>query len=279
KKMDMGNERSGFEQQCFRGLFGKRDRVDTGSLAYASYSKKVGKMRSAVTAYIDPRSGNPKMFRAISAAIALFGGVNFGIAVSQGSAIQGFWIFLMAVGCLVLGFYAQQTLRELFLIKSRITYGGLAASVGCLLLGVLAGQTGLGITIVLSQWVAGALAFYGGRRTDTGKLEFARILGLRRYLSSVSREELNRITDNDPEYFHNLAPYALALGLDKIFGRRFGKAKLPECPYITTGRDNQLTGSSWSRQMRQILADMKRRSRMMPLEKLLGIFGGTMSDM
>lgn len=274
KKMDMGNERTGFEQQCFRGLFGKRDRVDTASLSYALYSKKVAKMRSGVAGYIKPHSGNPKLFRAISAAVALFGGVNFGIAISQGSALQGFWIFVMAVAGLVLGFYTQQTVRELFLIKSRTTYGGLAASAGCLLLGALAGQTGLGMTVVLSQWLAGLLVFYGGRRTDGGKQDYARVLGLRRYLSSVTQDELKRITENDPEYFHSLAPYALALGKDKVFGRRFGKARLPECPYITTGKDSGLTGSDWSKKMRNILSDMKRRSRMLPLEKLMNLFGG-----
>ena len=272
KKMDMGNERSSFEVRCFHGLFGKRDTVDTSSLSYAAYSKKVAKMKAGLQFYVLPRSGNPKLFRAISAAASLFAGVSFGIAMSQGAALQGFWVFIVAVLGLLCGWYMQQTVAELFLIKSRTTYGGLIASAGYLVLGLLSGQLVVAVVTLLFQWLAGAMACYGGRRTSEGKQDFARVLGLRRYLSSVSKEELRRICQTDPEYFYALAPYALALGVDKSFARRFGSEPLPECPYIDLGKDARCSAAQWSTHLRQILSDMKRRSRMLPLEKLMGLF-------
>ena len=34
RQMEMGNERSAFEQRCFKQLFGRRDTVDAGSVRY-----------------------------------------------------------------------------------------------------------------------------------------------------------------------------------------------------------------------------------------------------
>lgn len=269
KQMDMGNERTAFEQHCFRMLFGKRITIDTTSVFYATCCRKIAAMSPNLQSFVDRRSGNPRLFRALAALIALFGGVSFGIAMSQGAALQGFWIFLTAGFGLILGWYMQLTVQELLLRKSSHTLIGAAACVVWLLFGLLAGQFSIALTVMLLQWLAGLMTFFGGRRTEAGRQELARILGLRRYLNTVSKEDLRRIDDSDPDYFHNLIPYAIALGADRSFARRFGNDRIPPCPYLSMHNDQIHTAGQWVDILRQVLTDMNRRSRTLPMERFL----------
>ena len=269
KRMDMGNERTAFEQRCFRNLFGKRSTIDTSGLHYATQCKHVAKLSPNLQPLVHHKSGNPKLFRALAALVALFGGVSFGIAMTQGAALQGFWVFITATAGLVLGWFMQETVRELMLCKGKWTAMGVAASVIWLLLGLIAGQFMIALCVLLSQWVAGLMTFFGGRRTEAGRQDLKQIMGLRRYLKTVTKEELRRIHTIDPEYYFSLAPYALALGVDRSFARRFGADRLPICPYILLGNDAARTASEWSELFRRILHSMERRTRMLPLERIL----------
>ena len=272
KQMDMGNERSSFEQRYFRRLFEKRTTVDTGGLHYAILARTVAKTPNQMSSLVHPRSGNVKVFRAIAALIGLFGGVSFGIALTQSAVMQVFLIILLAVGGLVCNWFMQETVSELILRKSSKTAVGVLFSVVWLIIGLLAGQFNLAFSVLLVQWIAGLMAFYGGRRTEAGLQEFARILGLRRYLSTVSKAELVRISQDNPEYFHNLEPYALALGINRRFSRRFKSSPLPTCPYITFRTEKNYNAQEWDKLMNRALKDMNRRSRILPLERFLSIF-------
>ena len=272
KKMDMGNERTDLEQKYFQKLFGSRESVDTTGIYYANLCRMVAKQPLNLQPYVKKKSGNPRLFRALCALIGLFGGVSFGIAVTQDAAIQGVWIFLIAVLGLFCGYYMQSPMGELFLRKSGKTAAGLLFTALWLFLGLLAGQIGLAIAVMLAQWLAGIMVFYGGRRTDAGKQEFAHILGLRQYLKTVSKEELRRIQAVDPEYFHALAPYAIALGVSRRFSQRFGKGHIPDCPYLTCRSDKIHTPRQWGDKLTTTLGNMNRRSRLLPLERFMAIF-------
>ena len=142
-----------------------------------------------------------------------------------------------------------------------------------LLLSILAEQTGIGLTVILLEALAGLMAFYGGRRTESGRQQMAQILGMRRYMMTVSTEQLARIRHTDPDYFHTLAPYALAMGVDQSFAKRFGNEKLAACPYLTTGMDGHRTAREWSDLLRQAVKAMNRRSKQMPLERATEFLG------
>lgn len=268
KIMDMGNERTAFEQRCFKNLFAGRNSVDTTGLHYAARYKAVYKAGFRQQALVHPHSGNPNLFRGLVALISLFAGVSFGIAMTQDAAAQGFWIFVTAATGLFAGWFMQNTLRELFLRKGTKTALGLTASILWMLLSLLAAQPGIGVGVLLSQWLGGLMTFFGGRRTDAGRQELIQILGLRRYLKTVSREELQRICAVDPEYFFSMAPFALALGVDKGFARRFKKLRLPECPYLRVADQTARTAMQWTNLLRATLVSMDRRTRLRPLERI-----------
>ena len=272
KQMDMGNERSSFEQVCFGRLFKKRAIVDTGSLHYALLCRAVEKLHPPIHSLVRSSSGNGKLFRLLAALMGLFCGLSFGIAMTQEAAAQWVGVFLMAAVGFVCSWCMQPVTGELFLRKSSKTVLGLIFAVVHLIFGIIAGQFSLALGIMLLQWLAGIMAAFGGRRTDAGKQDFSRVMGLRRYLVSVSKEELSRIEEIDPEYFHTLAPFALALGVNSSFAHRFGKGHFSECPYIDHRSGKAHTAREWSDLMEQALKDMNRRSRLLSIERFMAFF-------
>ncbi len=272
KTMDMGNERSAFEQRIFNKLFAKKTAVDTTGLPYAMLCRAVSQMSPNLKALVSARSGNPKLFRGLAALCCLFGGVSFGITLSQGGALQGFWIFITAAIGALCGWLIQEPVRELFLRKSHKTVMGLIAAGLWLLMGLTAGQLTTALVVLALQWLFGFMAFYGGKRTETGRSDFAQIMGMRQYLKTVSREELHRIQSSDPEYFHMLAPCALALGVGHSFAWRFGREPIAGCPYISTGKEREYTAWEWVDMMNKMLSSMNRRSQLLPLERLISLF-------
>lgn len=271
KIMDMGNERSAFEQRCFKKLFGKNTTVNASSLAYAYKCADVKKLRPNLSFLVQPRSGNTLLFRLLCGLIALFGGISFGVALTQDLNVQGIWIFLTAVTGLVCGWFMQSPMGELFLRKTGKTIAGIICGIIWMILGICAGQAGIAIAVLISQLLAGWMAFYGGLRTDFGSQEFARILGLRQFLKTASREDIRRIQGMDPEYFHTLAPYAMALGVSHSFAKRFGKEHIPTCPYITCKAEKYHTAKQWIQKMERTLNSMDRLRRRLPLERLRNI--------
>ncbi len=272
KRMEMGNERTNLEQKCFRNLFGRRNLIDTASLQYVTQYQKVSGLSPNFQFHVHPHSGNPKLFRAIAALVGLFGGISVGIALTIGAAAQAVWVFLMAVLGLAAAWLMQDWAGCLFLRDKTQLWIACAAAAVMLILSAIAGQFGTGLLVVLSQLMAGLMAAYGGRRTDAGKQDMAQILGLRRYLKTIPPDRLHHICQLDPDYFHNLAPYALALGVDQVFAKRFGKEKLPACPYLTTGMDGHRTAMEWSDLLRSAARTMNSRAKKMPLERLGELF-------
>ena len=129
----------------------------------------------------------------------------------------------------------------------------------------------MGLILSLSQLLAGLMTSFGGRRTHQGKLIQGQVVGLRQYLKNISTEDRKQICQLEPDYFHNMAPYALALGVDKAFAKRFGKEKIDPCPYLTTGMDGHRTAGEWSELFRRALDAMSVRERRLPMEKLIRI--------
>ncbi len=270
KRMDMGNERSGYEVRIFRSLFGKRTMVDGTGYHYAALCRKVAATPGDIRALYRRSSGNPRLFRILCAGIGLFGGISLGIALA-GNAILG--ILLIAV-LSILGalsaWFMQNWVQGLHLHNRSSALIALGLCGVWLALGALAGELNTAVGVIAAQLLAGLGFAYSGRRTAMGRQTASQILGLRRYLYKVSKEELNRICQSDPDYFFSLAPYALALGVDRSFAKRFGGRRLSACPYLTTGMDGHMTAAEWCDVMRRTAKALDERQKRLPLEQLTG---------
>ncbi len=271
KRMEMGNERSIFEQKLFKSLFGRGQTVDTTSYRYAVLCKKAKRISPEARTLISKKSGNPMLFKYLSVGVALFAGIAMGISIGAGAIAQWFWVVVFGAGGLFSGWYIQQWGEGLLLQDKSPLWLGIILAAAWILIGLLAGQIVVALILSLSQLLAGLMSSFGGRRTHQGRLIQGRVVGLRRYLKNFSAEQKQQICLQEPDYFHNMAPYALALGVDRAFAKRFGKEKIDPCPYLTTGMDGHRTAGEWSELFRRALEAMSARARRLPLEKLIRI--------
>ena len=77
------------------------------------------------------------------------------------------------------------------------------------------------------------------------------LLGLGHYLTGIRRQKIQEELDRNPDYFFEMAPYALALGVEDGFAKRFGRRIMPQCGYLEAGRSEKRTAREWAYLMRQ----------------------------
>lgn len=269
KQMEMGNERSSFEQRCFKLLFGSRDVANASSRRYGAVYCAVEKLRPNLTALIHPKSGNLTVFRILTALTGLFCGVGLALLLTDGAALQWFWIVVLGAAAWISSWQIQLWARHLFAPQQRKLWVGLGWCGFWLLLGLIAGQVSTAAALVFSQLFAGLLLAFGGRRTYAGKQAMEQAMSMRRYFKTVSAEDLQRIKQNNPEYFHQMMPLAIALGADKAFAKSFGKELVGQCPYISDGINVEMRAGQWRLQMRQILERMNTLPEQTRTEKVI----------
>lgn len=269
RHMEMGNERSAFEQRCFHLVFGRRDVVDASTLRYGAAYQKVRKLTPNLTSMVQAKSGNLLVFRGLAALAGMLCGVSVAIGLTPGAALQ--WLVILLLGALatVSCWQIQLWAAHLFAADRRPLWLALGLCGIWLILSAAAGVFSAGLGMVIWQLIAGLLAALGGRRTLAGRQAMGEILGLRRYLKSLSREQLQEICRSNPDYFHQMMPYAMALGVDKRFAKRFGKNPIEQCPYISVGADSTLRALQWRELMRRVLTGMHTRSQVGYWQRLL----------
>ena len=272
KRMPMGNERKETEQRLFRALFSRRDTVDTSGRHYAQLCLEAAKKPQGAAELIHRRSGNPKVFRVLASGIGLFGGVCIAIVLGSGALLQGLLILVLGIAGAFSGYFLQSWARCLTVYDPRRLTLCLLLAAGWIVLSLLAGMSGVGFGMVTGLMAAGWLLAWAGRRTEQGKLMCAQLSGLRRYLSSASGEQLQQISQQDPDYFFTLAPCAIALGKGPSFARRFGKQRLEECPYLVGIRAGSGTAAEWMQQLLLCVRRMNRRAEGLPFARLLQFF-------
>ena len=270
KRMDMGNERSDFENRYFRSLFGRRRTVDGTGYHYARICDKAEKTVLGAQTYYSRATGNPRVFRAVAALVGVLAGISMATAMVRDT---GWQVVLSILFSILFGAGSWMIQSAAIHLRDRDklkVWIGLGCAVIWALSSVLAEEWNVSMFVIPGQVVAGLAAAYGGRRTETGKQLVGELWGLRRFLHTVSQEDMQRILRTNPDYFHTMAPYALALGVDKAFARQVGNTKISACTYLTTGMDGDMTAAEWNRLLRETTESLDALHRRMPIDKLLG---------
>lgn len=276
RRMDMGNERTAFEQKCFYQLFSRRDMIDTTSMAFQRMYQSVSLQKSAQQLFRRKGTGSVKIFRILMAAAGLLSGTCFGILL--GNMLDYGWFFMLVLSFvgLICSWHIQAWPQGVFLHHRSRLFVAVALCILWLALGIAIGQFGLALLAVVIQIAAGFLAAFGGRRTEEGRMALGQTLSLRRYLKKLTPKQIQQLCRENPETFFDMAPYAIALGCDSAFARCFGKGRLPGCPYIQASDTRGLTAQQWSQLMRHILEGMTARQRKLPLENLRSVMDNYM---
>lgn len=268
KRMDMGNERSGYENSVFRAMFAKRKTMDTSGYAFAHLWERVSRKAPRRSLY-RKGSGNPYIFRALVAGAGILGGFSMANAFADDTV----WVVVLSVLLCALATVASWLIQKgpyVLLLRSRM---GLLTAAACsavwIMLGAFSGEIGVAVLLVCMQWLGGFAAAYGGRRSSPGSQVFRDILGLRQFLTSTNRKKLAAIQKSNPYFYYSLAPYAYALGVDKRFAAKMGKLRLPQCTFLVSGVDGHLTAAEWNRILREAVEAMDAGHNRQWREKLL----------
>ena len=267
KRMEMGNERSDFEQKCFKRLFSKGERVDCSRYRYALQCQKVAHTQPPIGHLVDKRCGNQRIFRILNTLGGLFAGIGTGLSLGFGGFLQP----VLAIVFAALGAYTAHHIQNwagcLFLLNRQQLILSTLLSAVWLGFSALAGRLVVGVLFIGYEFLAGILAYYGGRRTPDGKQAMVQVLGFRRYLKRVDKATLDSLSKSNPDYFFDLAPYALALGVGKTFARQFGAKPFRECYYIDYPLKDTITASRWNKIMEDTLDKMDANNRSVPFKE------------
>ena len=251
KRMDMGNERSPFEVKVYKMLFGNRRAVEATTYSYARLSRKIYGMIPGERNLCKPNSGNTRIFRMLACVSQVF----CGICVAMNMTNVRFLQILLSVILGAFGAVSAWQIHEVAYrthLRGKTRVGiGLTCVLIWIILGILCGQWIIPTCAAVGQWVIGYLAAYGGRRSDVGRHDAGKILGLRSYLKHISKEDIRRLMKTDPEYFFNMAPFALSLGIIHPFAKNFGSIKMDQCPYLVTRVTGRRTAEEWA----ELIAD------------------------
>ena len=270
KRMDMGNERSNFEVKCFKNLFGGRKTVDGTGYHYAQLYRKIAGKSPLLRQLYLRSSGNTKLFRILCCAAGAFSGVSMALACTDNVGLQTVLGIVFAAACAGTSWMIQSGVQSLPLRERMPLVIGIAVGLIWLAVGALAGSMALTAPVVLFQFLAGFAAAFGGRRSELGMRCLSQLLSLKKYMRTANAFDLQRLAQANPNYFYELAPYALAMGVEKPFARRFGKATLPECSFLVTDKRHQMTASEWVARLQEVADALGARQKRIPYERLFG---------
>lgn len=243
KRMEMGNERSYHEGRIFQLLFGRRVTVDTTGTHFARLSRKVAGRSPLLKQLYKPTSGNLHIFRGLCCAA----GFCCGVQMVSG----GFGAFVLGVAAAALSYLIQSGGKCIPLRNKLPLVIGLGCGAVWILVGALTHSLGRVIPMVIFQYIAGIFAAYGGKRSELGQRVLAQLLGLRRHMTSASAFDMQLLLQKNPDYFHELAPYALAMGVDRQFARRFdSKTPLPDGGWLKDAP--AMNAQQWAARLRQV---------------------------
>lgn len=269
RRMEMGTERSSFENKCFGALFGQRQRVDGQGLHYALLCRKMAAKSPLLRQIYRSRSGNPRIVRILG----ICAGACSGVLLSQGVYTAGAGTVLLALAmaalCSGLSFMIQSGGRCIPLGNKLPLWAGLLCAGLWVGVGYLMNNLTLAVVMVAIEAIIGLAAAVGGRRSEAGQQYVAQIRGLRYHLTRSSVFEMQQCLEKNPAYFFELMPYALALGVEKPFARRFGKVIVAECSYLDAPIQGELTPYQWAVLLRHVADRLNRRQRRLKFEKLL----------
>ena len=267
KKMEMGNERTEFENRCFQMLFARTDAIDATGIPYAKLYNKVVQTVSGAKELHRRKAGNTRLFRVIGTGVSAFCGICYGMNLVHRPGLQFFAAAVLAVLGVVTGWCIQGAMYRLHIRGKMRMYLGMGCAYAWLVLGLIVGVFWVGFGTVAAQLVLGLMVAYGGRRSDLGLYQAGQILGLRHYLATMDEEEVDRNLENNPDYFFDMMPFAIALGVDRKFAKRFGRRNVGHCTYVSARQDRRRDAAEWALLLRKTADRMDHRQRRMLLHK------------
>jgi hypothetical protein len=235
RRIDMGNERKKYETEIFRTLFSRSDLCDVRSAEYLKARILAGEKsrRFWQNRIYDPKGGSTLILRLL----ALGAGLALCLACFDLWVASKSWRWFVILPLTLLGGAACLAVQQLggFLLRRHSLRTAALAVLGAAFLLVIGKKSGffsLSVLNLLAQLAVGLLLRCGGRRTKAGSALAAELLGYRRWLLSVSSQQLKSNLEADPQFFYRVLPFADALRAGRILAGGFDTARLEDCDWL-----------------------------------------------
>ena len=271
KRMDMGNERNLFEIRIFSDLFAGHKAMDATGYQYAKIARRVDHMIPGEKTMCKDGKGSMKIFRGLACMVQLFCGICVAMNMTTIRVLQVILAVILAVFGLLSAWQIQEIAYRTHLRGKLRVYIALVLMLLWVVLGLIAGQVWIPLCAVLGQFLFSYFAAYGGRRNDLNRHDAGNILGLRRFMKKIDKGDMERLSRQNPYFFYDYVPYALAMGVLKPFAKNFGDQKLDLCPYMITGIRKRKSAAQWALIIRKMADRMDYRKDRMELDRWLPI--------
>lgn len=252
KRMEMGNERSPFEVKVFQQLFGRNQMVEGTGSRFARLWHQVDSTLDNAEQITPGGIGARIVFRGIAVLASTIAGAAMGQNMLEDG---GYWQLALMLGLAMVGslmaWKIQSAMACLHRRRRDALPGGIICAILWLIGAVICGCPLAGLISVGIQLLAGIFSAWGGRRTFSGWQMACQLQGLRHYLTGARRHEIKKELEMNPDYFFEMAPYALAFGVENGFAKRFGRNIMPQCSYLDAGRSEKRNAREWAYLMRQ----------------------------
>ncbi|MEA5030918.1 MAG: DUF2207 domain-containing protein, partial [Sphaerochaeta sp.] len=80
--------------------------------------------------------------------------------------------------------------------------------------------------VMLANAPMGFLAIVTKQRSDFGRRRLEEVLGFRDFIEKVEMDDLKRMIDSDPNYYYHMLSFAIVLGLEKRWAKKFDSITL-----------------------------------------------------
>ncbi|MBE0450991.1 MAG: DUF2207 domain-containing protein [Clostridia bacterium] len=231
KIRNLPDEAKPFEKIYFNGLFDNYavddvveidDLKDSFYVTLAQVSKKL--LASFKGRGIFSKEGNLAWFGMIVIGIMILMMVFIGI-ISIFSP-YAFWsnLIFSFIGSVLIGIVVASSAYLFTLVKTRLPKDRIGVVLGALSMVVITGILTAGLLYILEvgwiYWVGVILAFlvlqlspYAQKRTQKGNEWLAQLLGLKAFIENAEKNRILTLIEEDPDYFYNVLPYAMVLGV------------------------------------------------------------------
>lgn len=240
-----------FAVTLFNGLFGHGDTVKTSKLP-AKYGPTVDSARKQLMNHYS--GADKKIFRSSAAIGTVVGFISMMVILflpmllSTTSGPETFLgVMLAFIGLLILlHAYGYRHSHSLSRTVIRSILGGFLVAAGALL--SISSLLGLIPFWALLVFIAGIVivtvstVFMTSYTTKSAALQ-GRILGFRNFIRVAEYDQLKRLSDENPQYFYRILPYAAVMGLQTRWARKFTDIPLQAPDWYR--HDGDFSYSAW----------------------------------
>ena len=256
RRMDMGNERRVLERKLFEKLFTRGDVCDGASLDYKRTARAA---MEALERYwqrrlYDRGSGNVRILRGLADTVGAIASVLTMDLLLPAGKLRGLWLVVSFLVGFVLTAAFQQTPRAWYLGRKAEAAVCAAAGAVMLIVGGAAGNTPVMLLAVAMAALCAYACLHGGKRSENGTQMISQALGFRKFLKTASANHLMTMLRRDSQYYYKMLPYALSLGLDEAFTRKFGGTELEACAWYSEDQPLPRAPMEFLEHLRETLA-------------------------